>query len=578
MGFKSTIKALLFIFLSTTTLVCYGQSKLTFAFISDQQKIVDDYAKSIATQKTNNATQFAENLLQQLIVNGYAEASIDSTYIKDSISCFYIHVGKKYKIKSINLIQDSSIGFLNQTLELYSIQNQNFTSENLLYYLKKAVELCENSGYPYASASYKTTSIENESFSAELFCELGDLVIIDSIEIIGNLKLKPFVLEQFIGINKGNFYKQSSIDLIDKRLKKLDFAIQTKKTEVKIENNKATITTFLNKKEVNIFDGIIGFSTDEGNAGKLKLNGNLHLKLRNALRQAETIDFEWVQSNQNSQRIKVFTMAPWLIKPYFGLSYSLDFEKKDTSYIHLIHTPGIVFNWSVTNFIKPYAFIETNRNLRTTPLQLPKNQYNYNSLLYALELNLQFFDDPFLPFNGFGLVLDAAIGNKKIIKDLNTDALHFDTIKLKTTKYRICLDAEYYHQFFHRPVLKLASKIGYTFDENITHSELFKLGGNKTFRGFDEESIEASRFVLFDLEARFPIERYSYLFAFYDKAFIKNELTENNQFDAPFSFGAGISLETEVGIFAIAYSLGSRYNQAINLKASKIHIGYTARF
>lgn len=581
MGFKSIIKVFFIICYTSTSQYSFSQSKHDLVFISNQQKIVDEFAKPILLKKSNlsfNKSIAAESLIQQLLFNGFAEAAIDSNVCIDSVSYFWVHVGKKYKIKSISLNRDTNISFLNQNFDIKSLQYQIFNSENLNKYLEQAVTICENNGYPFVKVNFTSLLIEGETFSADLNCILGDLVTIDSIENTGNLKISPFILEQFLGINKGSHYKQASIDNIDKRLKKIDFAVLTKKTEINFDNNRAQISTFLNKKDVNIFDGIIGFSSDENNKGKLKLNGNLHLKLKNALHQAETIEFEWMQSSQKSQRIKLFTMAPWLLKSIFGLSYSLDFEKQDTNYIHLIHTPGIIFNWSVSNYIKPYAFIETNRNLSFSSNQNTDKQFNYNSLLYAIELDLLFYDDPFLPQNGFGIKFNGAIGTKSIIKTPAQESSLFDSINLKSTKSRLSLDAEYYHQFFNRPVLKIGAKLGHTYDENITRSELFKLGGNKSFRGFDEESIEASSFVIIDLEARFPIERYSYLFAFYDIAYIENQLQKNARFDNPFSIGAGISLETEVGIFSIAYSLGSRYNQAINLKSSKIHIGYTARF
>ncbi len=46
--------------------------------------------------------------------------------------------------------------------------------------------------------------------------------------------------------------------------------------------------------------------------------------------------------------------------------------------------------------------------------------------------------------------------------------------------------------------------------------------------------------------------------------------------DTPYSFGAGISIETKAGILTLSYSLGQQFNNGFDGRNGKIHIGLVA--
>ena len=48
--------------------------------------------------------------------------------------------------------------------------------------------------------------------------------------------------------------------------------------------------------------------------------------------------------------------------------------------------------------------------------------------------------------------------------------------------------------------------------------------------------------------------------------------------DKPFSFGAGVNLDTGTGIFRFIYGVGKSNAQPLAFSYSRIHFGYLARF
>ncbi len=99
-----------------------------------------------------------------------------------------------------------------------------------------------------------------------------------------------------------------------------------------------------------------------------------------------------------------------------------------------------------------------------------------------------------------------------------------------------------------------------------------------TLRGFDEESIFASSYVVGTIEYRFLLEENSWFFAFTDFAWYENNSKDAWDTDTPYGFGTGVTFETKAGIFALTYALGSRYGQPIELRSGKIHVGFIGLF
>jgi hemolysin activation/secretion protein len=129
-----------------------------------------------------------------------------------------------------------------------------------------------------------------------------------------------------------------------------------------------------------------------------------------------------------------------------------------------------------------------------------------------------------------------------------------------------------------RSTVMLGVQGGFITGENIFENELFRLGGHRNIRGFDDESIFASSFALATLEYRFILEENSNLFLFSQAMYYDKTVNNKNIFDTPYSFGVGINFQTKPGIFSISYSLGSQLDNPILLRSAKIHFGFVNYF
>jgi len=122
-------------------------------------------------------------------------------------------------------------------------------------------------------------------------------------------------------------------------------------------------------------------------------------------------------------------------------------------------------------------------------------------------------------------------------------------------------------------VIKLSSQFGSVFGNTIYKNELFRIGGLRTLRGFDEESIYASTYVIPTIEYRFLFEKNSNLFLFVEGAWYENNNVLSYISDTPASVGAGINFETKAGIFNLSYAVGKQFGNSFDLRIGKSMLG-----
>ena len=155
----------------------------------------------------------------------------------------------------------------------------------------------------------------------------------------------------------------------------------------------------------------------------------------------------------------------------------------------------------------------------------------------------------------------------------------YDSLKLKSYQFRIKATAAHYFPVGKRSTLKAIVNVGIYNSPNIFRNELFQIGGYKLLRGFDEESIYATQYVVATAEYRYLVGLNSYLFSFIDAGWAKNKYKSVNISNNFISTGIGILFETKLGLLNMSFAVGKRNDVNFNLsQSSKIHFGYINYF
>ncbi|MEN8957125.1 MAG: BamA/TamA family outer membrane protein [Flavobacteriales bacterium] len=119
---------------------------------------------------------------------------------------------------------------------------------------------------------------------------------------------------------------------------------------------------------------------------------------------------------------------------------------------------------------------------------------------------------------------------------------------------------------------------GNIFGDNLFVNELYQIGGLKTLRGFNQQSIFASNYAIGTAEFRYLFERNSAIFAYFDYGFYENKSINDFATDTPFGFGVGTNFQTKAGIFSLTYGLGQQKGNPLLIRNGKVHFGFVSLF
>ncbi|MBL4594454.1 MAG: BamA/TamA family outer membrane protein [Flavobacteriales bacterium] len=519
-------------------------------------------------------------ILNQLHQKAFLIASTDSIIVDSSYFHVFIHLGKTYKWTSLtnkNIDEEilSKIGFRDK---LYN--DKPFSEKQLKNFFKKIILFYENNGYPFASIKLDSIQIEGNKLSAQLYLEKNRLYKIDSVLIKGNATISDQYIKNYIRIKDGDIYNEEAIRKISTRIKELPFVTEEKKWKVIFTEDNSKILLYLKKKQASRFDGILGLLPDE-QTGKLRLTGDVKLNLINSFHNGEKIEFNWRAIQKNTQDLKFNVMYPFLVNTPFGIDYKFKLYKKDTTFIDVGHKIGIRYILKGNNYFEVFFHNKSSSLLSQTnfaTLTVLPSYADVSSQLYGIEIHNTKLDYILNPRKGHNITFTGSLGNKTIKQNPQIDDKLYEDLNLKSTLYNSNLTIDYYIPITKRSVIKLASKNGYTFNENLFENELLRVGGLLTLRGFDEESIFASLYTIETIEYRYILEQNSYLYLFIDGAYYENDRKDEFLADRPIGFGAGMSFETRAGIFSISYAVGKQFDNPIVFRSAKIHFGFVNFF
>ncbi len=536
-----------------------------------------DYNKISTIQSLNKEITSCLTQLQQ---KGLLTSTTDSIIVDSSYYHVYLHLGKTYKWVSLankNIDEEilSKIGFRDK---LYN--NRPFNEKQIQFFFKKVIHYYENNGYPFASIKLDSVQIESNKLSAQLYIEKYKLYKIDSVLIKGNATISNQYIKNYIRIKEGDIYNEESIRKISARIKELPFVIEEKKWKVIFTEEKSKVILYLNKKQASRFDGVLGVVPNE-ETGKLRLTGDVKLNLINSFHNGEKIEFNWRAIQENTQDLKFNVMYPFLVNTPLGLDYNFKLYKKDTTFIDVSHKIGIRYTLKGNDYFKLFFHNKSSSLLSqagfATLTALP-SYADVSSQLYGIETYNANLDYLLNPRKGYQVKVSGSLGNKKIKKNALIDEKLYEDLDLKSILYNAELNANYYLPITKRSIIKIGTKNGYTFNENLFDNELLRVGGLLTLRGFDEESIFASLYTIETLEYRYILEQNSYLYLFFDGAYYENDGITEFVSDRPFGFGAGMTFETKAGIFSISYALGKQFDNPVKFSSAKIHFGFVNFF
>lgn len=515
--------------------------------------------------------------LRSEIVNlGYLTAGFNPIIWKTDTAEANLEAGNLYewaRLKPGNVPEEylSQIGFREK---LY--RYERFSPRKLADLYEKTIRIAESNGYPFASIHLDSISIASDEIEGVLQMDLNQFTRIDSLILKGDVTTNRRYIKNYLGIQDDMPYDQDLLDKIPVRLKELPFIKIIKPYEVGMRPGKADIYLYLNPKGASNFNGILGILPDN-ETGKTQITGDVELNLLNSLKHGEAINLKWQRLQTRTQQLDLHLSYPYILNTPIGTDIKFNLYRQDTIFSQVNAVLGLQYFFKGGN--KVNLFYENHQANVISAQSFSLDKYiDSRTNMFGVGIETVHLDYRFNPTKGYFIDGSVAAGKKKILKNPEVEESAYEGINTVSDIYNLNLSSGIYLPFGGRSTVLLRIRSASIVNENIFQNEVFRIGGLKTLRGFDEQSIYASSYGIGTIEYRFILEENSNFFVFFDQGIYENRSVGNYSSDTPFGFGAGINFETKPGIFSFTYALGKQFDNQILLRNGKIHFGFISFF
>lgn len=535
------------------------------------------------------------SVFNQLYEKGFLLTSLDSMQI-DSVhltAFIKLNIQVEWAFLSKGNVSEDLLSRIN--LKTNSFTEKNFYYKEIKSIEEKLLTYCENNGFPFAKVWLDSIVWKENLLSASLMIDKGKLITIDSIKVDGDVKIANAYLYGYLGIKPGDLYNESLIGEINKQVDEIPFVQQESTAKIIFNDDKASIILQLKNRNASKFDLVIGVLPNNRVSGKVIVTGQGSLDMWNVLGRGERLNLSLDKLQPRSTEFKSALQYPYLLQQPFGINLGFEINKNDTFYIDVKKEIGLQYLFSGRNYIKGFVRNTSSSLLSVDTFEMKQShilplQIDLSVTYYGLEAAYEKLDFRLSPRKGWYLVASAAVGNRKVIRnpsitqltDLNEPDFNFsslyDSLPKKSLRYELQAKADNYTSISRTQVLKLSFQTKSLIAPDVFQNELYRIGGNRLLRGFDEQSVYASWYNVFTAEYRYLIQRTSYLFLFADFAYIEHRLPNNFYTDWPKGVGAGLTFQTKAGIFGVSYAVGSERGNPLQLRSAKIHFGYINEF
>lgn len=483
-------------------------------------------------------------------------------------------------INKIKLIDSDSTA--NTTLLNYFdfLRGEILVKDEIEYQINSVLNNYENSGYPFINVIIRSVNIYKDSSDDKFYSDIylsideGTESRIDKIEVRGNNSTKDYVIVRELRLKPGEKYSQKNIEELPKRLNRLRFFEPVNTPGFYLNsNNEGVLLIDVKERQTNNFDGVIGYIPPRNDNEKGYLTGLVNISLRNLFGTGRAAAFRWQQFDRNSQDLELKYLEPWLIGYPFNVNLLLHQRKQDTIYVQR-KVEGAL-EYLATEDIAAAVFVSTESVIPTLSEIPVFTVYNSSVLTSGLSLRIDTRDDPFSPTGGLYFSTGYSFSRKKI-----NGPAQFITPSVKTeiNLQRLTVGLNIYYEIFQRQIIAFGLNGMELRGSDFENSDLFRLGGTMSLRGYREQQFLGNRIFWSNLEYRSLLTRRSYAFVFFDSGYyLRSEEPDrliSKQEEFKIGYGLGLSLETGLGILAVSFALG----QGDSFSDGKIHFGIINEF
>lgn len=488
--------------------------------------------------------QYAQNWLISSVSEGFIYASIDSIY-RNSKNQWNINAfrGSKENPGPATLVSE---------IDTLHLKKGNFQSIN------RYLTALNNTGYPFARIKLLEIVRDEGKINSNWKLEKGPFISFDTLRLFPeNIPVQVSFLQNALGVKMGNPFSESAYRKVPLKMERIPFLQLKSDPDISFQAERATVYLLSEYVKSNTFEGVVGLLLDQEGS---TLTGYINLDLVNLFKSGKSLQLEWQRFDTESQQVSLNYRHPYFLGSGLGTYGSLNLVKQDSIFLNRNFTAGLFINiLNMTDLSFGYQFSGsqvTGEEGNITPFRTSWYELDLETPVSASALS-----DDFL-----GVKVSSAFGGRTL---QNIP----DSVDSKSNSFRLSAMIKGQKRLRNNLALYSSINLFYLYNRILYQNELNRLGGFKSFRGFNENEFFTSAYVFEQVELRYFFENSSYLFGLYDIGYLEAPLGSGYH-----SMGFGISLNNTYGQFSIIFATGAKFDDSFTVDNTKVHFGYTSKF
>jgi len=529
------------------------------------QIIADGKSSSWIPDETIDSTLTPEQqVIQMLHQKGYLYADIDSLNLETMT--LFVSLGNQARVGEIRLL---GVQVLDSSMISLPIEKGDWiTSSSLEQTAEAILDRYIKGGYVLAEVIIEAI-IPRDSLYHDVVIRVreGEPVYLERVILQGARRTRSTYVYHISGLKPRHLLKNFDSGDMQRKLEATGmFSLVDLPELYKSTDSSVVVHVPVKESTPGVFDLALGYERGEG--GKGALVGSGRLALRNLFGGARTLELVLNRAPGQLGYVMVQVEAPLIFGLPMSLAGSFEGLQQDSTYSkreyeakfgYWIDSSMQIFASVAREVTRPgSAGIELIDGRQRIPVS--------NALFFGAGIQIRQVDHALSPTRGYRLNMHAEQGQK----DLNRIVLTGDSTnqQRRIQQGRLTVQGRVYIPVGQRSLLATGGEFMLLHGMDLDESDLFRIGGAQSLRGYDEHRFRASFATRTLIEFRYLLDRVTYGFAFSDLGYLSNR--EGSRFPTGWytGFGIGFQLSTAAGI--INFTIAST---AEDLSAVRAHIG-----
>jgi outer membrane protein assembly factor BamA len=545
-----------------------------------------DWPRAAPTAPADSLAHVAARVLRQLRRLGHYDAVLDSAGV-DTLAGrprvrLYADLGPRAVVGRIRISGADSLSADRLRDRMDTRPGRPLDPERLEADLAAILRAYDAAGLPLAQVRVADTRLRRPSGKGErpridltLAVDEGPALRLARVAVPDEARSSPRLIARLARVDVGAPLQNYDPAAIRTRLQQSGLFARVGRPELRVTpGGDATLFVPVTDASPGTFDLVVGYLPPAGTDDGGQLVGNGQLQLRNVFGGGREFALQLDRRPAQVSLFDVRAADPFLFGRSLRLAAAFHGEQRDSTFAKRVYELEAAIRPSLTWEVGGSVRREVTRpgqagtRILRGEQQIPRSE----AFFYGATVRVHRVDRPQNPRQG--IRVDAAVeqGRKRRAVRRVTAAGDTTTERRTLRQERIRLHARGYVPTFARQLVALGLDARLLRSDDYDASDLFRIGGAQTLRGYDEDRFLGRIVARALVEYRVQIDRVSYAYAFTDVGVIDTpetpELDARRQWKP--GFGIGIQFGTPLGLVNVSYALSP---EDPSPATGRIHLG-----